>query len=142
MNDVGSCVGLHVRNGDVWTDGRGPVGVVVDRSLNAHVYLARNMSMQLGTNTIYLATDNVSLVELSPKIYPEYKWIMLKRFIPEYRGTDEHIHESSPQLELGNIFLHISGISKCDALVSAFDSSFTRIILYSMCNRNIAGQCR
>ncbi len=135
--------GLHVRNGDVWTDGRGPQGVIVDRSLNAHVYVANNMSLELGVQTIYLATDNSSIVSIASVIYPEYKWLMLKRYIPEYRqGKSElHIHERDAQLELANIFADIIGISMCSALVSAFDSSFTRIVYFSMCSHNMAGIC-
>ena len=134
---------MHVRNGDVWIDGRGPIGSIVDRSFNAHVYVARNISLELGVQTIYLATDNASLASIAPVIYPEYKWIMLKRRIADYwRGKREvHIHEKNAQIELANIFADVIGISKCSALVGAFDSSFTRVIHLSMCNHNIAGIC-
>ena len=135
------CIGLHVRNGDVWTDGRGPLGVIIDRSLNGHLYVAKNLSVQMGITTLYLATDNVTLIDLAPKIYPEYKWFMLKRKIPVYTGKDNHVHESSSQIELGNIFADIITISRCSALVSAFDSSFTRSILFTMCNHDLAGVC-
>ena len=134
-------LGLHVRNGDVWTDGRGPVGSIVDRSLNAHVYVVKNISLELGIQTIFLATDNSSLASIVPAIYPEYKWVVLKRYIPEYwRGKMElHVHEQNAQIELANIFADVIGMSRCSALVSAFDSSFTRMLYYSMCSHSIAG---
>ena len=117
-----------MRNGDVWTDGRGPVDEIVDRSLNAHVLLARNMSNLLDINNMFLATDNVTLTTLAPAIYPEYKWYMLRRKIVVYEKPGTHIHESSPQIELGNILADIITAGRCSALVSAFDSSFTRSV--------------
>ena len=130
-----------MRNGDVWTDGRGPVGKIVDRSLNAHVFIAKNMSIEMGIDNLYLATDNASLSTIAPMIYPEYRWFMLRRKIPLYTGRGNHVHESNAQIELGNIFADIISISRCSALISAFDSSFTRSILFTMCNHNRAGAC-
>jgi len=72
----------------------------------------------------------VTLASLAPIIYPEYKWLMLKRKIEVYHENrlENHVHENSSLIELGNIFADIISISRCSALVSAFDSSFTRSV--------------
>ncbi len=53
---------------------------------------------------------------------------MLKRKIKPYLEAENHIHEDNAQIELANIFADITAISRCSALISAFDSSFTRSV--------------
>ena len=63
----------------MWTDGRGPVQHHQDRSLNAHLWIAVDMARSQGLTNVFLATDNVTLVDIAPRDYPEYNWFMQQR---------------------------------------------------------------
>jgi hypothetical protein len=75
---------ICLSNADCTRDGRGPAGRIVDRSLNAHLFVAKPMMKALGINNIYLATDNVTLRDIAPNYYPEYKWYHLPRKLRLY----------------------------------------------------------
>ena len=66
------CLAMHIRHNDVTTDDRAWSGI--DRSLDAHVRYSRNLTTSLGIRRIFLATDNLTVVEVAAKLYPEYIW--------------------------------------------------------------------
>ena len=68
----GACLAMHIRHNDVTADDRAWSGV--DRTLAAHVYYSRNLTTTLGLRHIFLATDNLTVVEVAAKLYPEFKW--------------------------------------------------------------------
>lgn len=69
----GPCIVLHVRHNDAQVEERRKYSAV-DRNLESHVKHARNLSVALGAKRIFLATDNATVVELAPTLYPEFTW--------------------------------------------------------------------
>ena len=67
-----ACLAMHIRHNDVTTDDRAWSGI--DRSLDAHVRYSRNLTASLGLRHIFLATDNLTVVEVAAKLYPEFTW--------------------------------------------------------------------
>jgi len=132
-----SCLGMHVRNADVLTDWR--KGRSTDRSLNAHVYLARNLSASLALKDVFLATDNSSLLYIAPTEYPEFRWFAQVRPIRPLseqmaRGDRHHLHESEPQREIANLLMDALLIGRCEALVGQGDGSVTLLFHMFSCN--------
>ena len=140
-----SCLGMHVRNADVLTDWR--KGRRVDRSLNAHVYLAHNLTRGLALRDVFLATDNASLFHIAPTEYPEYRWFAQQRPITAYeqqaaRGSLHHLHESEPQREIANLLVDALLVARCEAMVGQGDGSVTLLFHMLGCNlANARGAC-
>lgn len=140
-----SCLGMHVRNGDVLTDWR--KGRQIDRSLNAHVYAALNLTRAMAVSDVYLATDNSSLLHIAPVEYPSFRWFAQLR--PLYsiekqasKGPLHHLHETEPQREIANILLDAHMVGRCEALVGQGDGSVTLLFHMFSCNlANAAAQC-
>jgi hypothetical protein len=136
---------MHVRNGDVLTDWR--KGRQIDRSLNAHVYAALNLTRAMAVSDVYLATDNSSLLHIAPVEYPSFRWFAQLR--PLYsiekqasKGPLHHLHETEPQREIANILLDAHMVGCCEALVGQGDGSVTLLFHMFSCNlANAAAQC-
>lgn len=72
------CLAMHVRHNDVLIeDRRRDSGV--DRSFEAHVFHARNLTSALGIQRIFLATDNATVVEIAASEFPEFQWYSQRR---------------------------------------------------------------
>lgn len=132
-----SCLGMHVRNADVLTDWRN--GRKVDRSFNAHVYVAHNITRGLGLYDVFLATDNASLYRIAPLEFPEYRWFAQQRPITAYeqqaaRGSQHHLHEAEPQKEIANLLVDALLVGRCEAMVGQGDGSVTLLFHMLSCN--------
>ena len=73
----GPCVAIHVRHNDGMLDHRAQSGV--DRSLAAHIEAARPFLLSLGARRIFLASDNVTVLETADLAYPEYVFFSQRR---------------------------------------------------------------
>lgn len=136
--DFHQCIGIHVRNHDVLSDYRNIVKL--DRSLNAHVHAAKNLSFELSIHDFFLATDNSTLYTIAPIEYPEFNWQAQGRTIKhQYAPALTHLNEEEPQMELSNLLADALQISKCNALVGQSDSSLT--FLYQIYNCNHVTHC-
>jgi len=140
-----SCLGMHVRNGDVLTDWR--KGRKIDRSFNAHVYAALNLTRALAIQDIFLATDNSSLLHIAPVEYPSFRWFAQIRPLhpvesQALRGPLHHLHDTEPQREIANILLDAHLVGRCESLVGQGDGSVTLLFHMISCNlANAAAQC-
>lgn len=73
----GPCVAIHVRHNDGMLDHRAQSGV--DRSFAAHVRAARPFLQSLGAKKVFLATDNVTVLETAGTEYPEFVFFSQRR---------------------------------------------------------------
>jgi len=69
---------MHVRHSDLFLE-QHRVAFGIDRSFDAHVQQARNLTRPLGLHKIFLASDNATLYELAQQIYPEFTWLLQRR---------------------------------------------------------------
>lgn len=72
-----SCLAMHVRHGDAALDMRRHTNF--SRTLRSHVAHARNLTLQLGLNSIFLATDNSTVVKVATTEHKEYRWYNQQR---------------------------------------------------------------
>ena len=133
------CIALHVRHGDMIYDWRAKLNL--DRSFDFHVQQVRNLSKDLSIDTIFLATDNATLVQIASKTYPEYQWTTQRRPINDRNPLFEVNNENDIQLELSHILADFMLASRCRGIVGYFDSGFTRFLFLSMCAHNPEGGC-
>ena len=133
VKDLHKCIGIHVRNHDVLSDFRNEIKL--DRSLNAHVHAAKNLSSKLAINEFFLATDNGTLYKIAPIEFPQWRWQAQGRMIKhEFDKYTTHLSEDEPQTELANLLADSLQIGKCDGIVGASDSSLTLIYQIYNCN--------
>ena len=137
------CIGLHVRHGDSFTDHRDN-GVPTDRSFEAHMTCLSDLVESSGSDTIFLATDNITLFDQAANWYPQYRWFYQRRPLLDYsplRGFD-NVHNSpkSVQEDLADILADAILMSRCNAMVKS-NSALTDLFYSFMCNRHIEGQC-
>jgi len=123
---LGRCVAMHVRHGDSLVDERG--SLPVDRSLHAHVACAAGLSAALGVDTIYLATDNVTLFATADVLYPQYRWYHQRRALKVYTGKAyDHVSERSKQQEVANLLADAILVSRCAAFEAVSDSGLSKV---------------
>lgn len=115
------CIAMHVRHGDSRFDGRSHDNTT-DRSFFAHVNELKKVSTQLGTNVVFLMTDNTTLREFAPKMFPEFNWLMQRRPIIEQTGMYRVDNEDDIQVELAHVLADLIFGGRCIALVACFDS--------------------
>ena len=133
------CVMLHVRHGDLFWDDRGKSGI--DRSLTNYMKYTKNISESLGVNTIFLASDNGTLVSTAPYQYPEYLWVTQKRPIKYHKEMFDVNNEEDLQVELSHVLTEMLLATRCSAMVAAFDSGFSELIFLTMCGNSELGKC-
>jgi hypothetical protein len=114
------CIAMHVRHGDSIYDARNNNNT--DRSIHAHIENVRPLAEKLGTNVIFLMTDNATLYSYVTYRYPEYNWVMQHRPMKSTIRMFDVLNEPDIQLELAHVFADISYGGSCVALVACFDS--------------------
>ena len=72
------CLTMHVRHSDLFLE-QHRVAFGIDRSFDAHVQQARNLTRPLGLHKIFLATDNATIYEVAQQLYPEFTWLLQRR---------------------------------------------------------------
>lgn len=134
------CIGIHVRNHDVLSDFRNEIKL--DRSLNAHIHAAKNLSIALAINDFFLATDNGTLFKIAPIEYPSYRWQGQSRNIKDkFDMHTTHLSEDEPQKELAALIADFLQMGKCHGIVGASDSSLTLIYQIYNCNNMVRSSC-
>lgn len=116
-----SCIALHVRHGDSIYDMRNNNNT--DRSIHGHIDSLKNISIRLGTNVVYLLTDNATIPRYVVSSYPEYHWFMQIRPMRSKRQKIFDVkNEEDIQLELAHLLADIIVGGSCAAVVGCFDS--------------------
>ncbi len=125
-----NCIAMHVRHGDSRFDHR-KFDLTTDRSFEAHAEELKNLSKVVGTNVVFLMTDNSSLPYLATKLFPEYRWMMQRRPIRE--GNNFIIrNERDIQLELAHLLVDIRFAGQCAGLIASLDSGVAEQVIQSM----------
>lgn len=139
----GPCLSLHVRHGDGPSDSRGKTYAYIDRSLDGHMRSAIPIIDQLGITTIFIASDNASVVEEAPKKYPQYQWYTQHRPIKDFSHHMFEMHnENNIQKELAHIIADLQISATCSGLVGSFDSAFATLMYFYGCQLNSNGMCQ
>jgi hypothetical protein len=115
------CVAMHVRHGDSRMDGRGR-DRKTDRSFDAHVAEAREIMQAIGTNIVFLLTDNSTLHRVAPQQFPEISWFMQRRPIKEHYTMYRVNNEDDIQMELSHVIADVMVAGSCAAMVGCMDS--------------------
>jgi hypothetical protein len=118
------CVAMHVRHGDSRMDHRAR-DMKTDRSFDAHVAEARDILQAIGTNIVFLLTDNSTLHRLAAQQYPEISWFMQRRPIKEHYNMYRVDNEDDIQLELSHVIADVMVAGSCAAMVGCMDSGVT-----------------
>jgi hypothetical protein len=79
----------------------------------------------MGTNIVYLMTDNSTLHRIAPAQYPDIVWLMQRRPIKEHSVMYRVNNEDDIQLELSHLLVDVKMAGNCEALVGCFDSGVT-----------------
>lgn len=132
------CIALHVRHGDAMHDSRN--NPMTDRSFHAHVEVMKNVSIRLGTNVVFLLTDNATLPLYAAPSYPEYQWYMQVRPMRFHARTFDVHNEKDIQLELAHLLADIVHGGSCVAVVGCFDSGVAAQVQRAIGDRSKGGQ--
>ena len=117
------CVALHVRHGDAVKQEKQRSGdKSTDRSFEGHVREVKRALKALGTNVVFLMTDNSTLHRVAPSQYPEIVWLMQRRPIKEHKVMYRVNNEDDIQLELAHLQADVRMAGSCVAVVACFDS--------------------
>ena len=135
------CLAIHVRHGDSRHDTRGDPRRRIDRSLAAHVLHARNLTVALALNTVYLASDNASVIARAAFDHPHLHWATQRRPIKDWPGMYDVHNEDDMTLELAHVFVDTRIAASCDAIVGSFDSGFAEQMLIAGCQLSRQGRC-
>ena len=125
VEELESCVALHVRRGDI-AFGRGR------RYAAVHEYLEAG-KVPKGTTIVLLTDDASTLDEVDQYHRTDYHWVVLDR--PRYRGSqggfEEFVPSNDPSLEILAILAEAQMASACRLLVHG-KSGFVAIISDAM----------
>lgn len=135
------CIAIHVRHGDSRHDTRGNPNRKIDRSLAAHVWNARNLSLSLGVTNLFLASDNFSVIQRASRDHPQYHWSTQRRPIKDWPGMYDVHNEADMTLELAHVIADTRIAATCDAIVGSFDSGFAEQLLVAGCQHSRLGRC-
>eukprot|EP01041_Mallomonas_annulata_P006420 gene6420-12978_t len=133
------CVTLHIRHGDLFMDGRGRSKI--DRSLVNYMKYTNNITKSLGISTIFLASDNGTLVSVAPYLYTNFIWTTQKRPIKYHQHMFDVNNEEDLQVELSHVLAELILATRCSAMVACFDSGFSELIFLAMCAYSRIGRC-
>ena len=78
------CVAMHVRHNDAALDHRAGSGV--DRSSHAHMQQALQLLRAVGTRKVFIATDNVTVLDTIASEYPSISFFSLRRPFSQRQG--------------------------------------------------------
>ncbi len=85
------CLAVHVRHGDAARDVRD--SLPIDRSLEAHLFHARNLTGGLGLSSVFILSDNRTVIETAPGAFPQFKWFAQQRPIRTNYNTFDYNNE-------------------------------------------------